>query len=666
MAAGLGFLTLDDFRGGRNGADALHAIPDGQCAEAINVDWYRGRLGRRRTGAVDMVPPASTAVDTAVYSLIRYLPSASEKQTELFAFPHDGAVLGRFTSGLGWQGSTMGTLDDANGIVHGVSFNNKLFLAGPNSVDRLHLWDPIFNGVREVGKPGPVDPPVVTASGFAGAVSGTRHYRYAWIEKSGTLVIKRSEMSPSASATITSQTGWSITRGAPISLTETHWELYAGDTAAGPWYLIQTIDVASGAVFDSLSDAAFPPLNSELAPIIGSNTQPPNGKYLLVDEARLLIAGSFTDVSLQSRVTWTPILSDASGLTNDERIDAAIRPWIDFDPGDGGEITGLGGPLYDSPYVFKLERIYKMVRTGLAGAAYRPVTVTKKCGALHQRTIVLAEDESGNDAIYFLSRRGPYRIGVSGVQYCGKDIEDLWATVNLNLAVGSAMTPAAHGVYHADLYQVWWYVPTGDSLYPNLKLVFDVRQGQFTAIEGVRRGWCQHDGLSAAAWCSAVFADTVNSPPDPEEDALRLKPYIGQVSEAEDPGTPDLPRVWMADQGALDHGVGYRASLVSAGIVLSGSVAMHGGVLEGHVVIGPGGHAVSFVLASICDYGQEVRFSTVLSLSGTAAVSRLITPVRDIAAASAAVWQLQLLDTLTSALWECDQIVLRVRREEDR
>ena len=656
MGAALGFLTLADFRRGRNGADPLTSIPDGQCAEAINVDWYRGMLGRRRPGAQAM-PGGTPPLDRAILSLIRFIPGRSEKQTQLFAFDRNGQI-GHFTGGAGWEFSSPGTLDLTGGVVHGVSFNNKLFLAGQNTTDQLHYWDPLINGTVTVGLPAPTSAPIVSPTGTAGSITGTRYYRIAYVSKSGTVVTQRSEMSAIGSAAITTNLGWYILPLFPFPFDVTHWELYAGATNIGPWYRIATLDVAVTNYTDSVPVASFPPPDSVLAPVIGSHTPAPNGKYLLVDEARLLIAGSFVNADYESRVWWTPIINDASGDGNDERIDAPKRPFIDFDPGDSGEVTGLGGPLFDSPYVFKLDRVYKMVRTGLSGAPYRPVTVSKKCGAIHQRTIVLGEDESGNECLYFLSRRGPYRVGVNGVQYCGRDIEDLWAQVDLNAAVGSATNAGAHGVYHGDVHQVWWWVPTtGDC--PSLKLVFDTRLGQFTSTDGARGGWAQHTGPSALAWASSMFGDVLTDV-IPNDDSLALKPYLSQAGV--EPGD-DLPRVWMADYGDTDNGEGYQGLLRSAAIVVAETVALHGGVIEAHVVISAGSFA--FTLATLRDYGLEVRTSDLITVV-PAGVPRVIKPVRDLAAVSAAVVQIEFADTLLSELWELDQIVMRVRREEDR
>lgn len=663
MAAGLGFLTLHDFRGGRNGADPLTAIPETQCADAINVDWYRGMLARRRPGASLCPGGPPSSLTRAIFSLIRFIPGRSETQTRLFAFDRDGLRAAYFITNAGWADTGMGTLDLTHGIVHGVSFNGKLFLAGANTTDTLHYYDAVENSIKTVGIAAPTAPPVVTPSGVAGSVTGLRFYKIRWTQRSGTVTVRRSEMSSQAGLSITSQTGWKITRPADPLDETTHWELY-GAAAGDSYYLLNTVPIATTFTLDQIAPASFPPLNAVLAPIEGAYTPAPNGKYLLVDESRLLIANTTTD---PSRVWWTPILNDASGDGNDERVNVSQRPWIDFDPGDSGEITGLGGPLFDSPYIFKMDRVYKMVRTGLALAAYRPVTVSKKCGALHHRTIVLGDDETGNECLYFLSRRGPYRVGVQGVQYCGRDIEDLWATVNLNTAAGRDDAPAAHGVYHADLHQVWWWVPTTLDC-STLRLVFDTRLGQFTQVDGVRAGWAQHTGQSARTWCSEMFADAVTEPLPPEEDSLHLKPYFSQAGPD---GLPDdVPRVWMGDYGYTDHGAGYIASVRSRGIVMSETIALHGGVLEGHVIVSPGVH--NFTVSTLRDYGVEVRTSAPFAVTAVPPtmlgfpLPRVLLPVRDLAAVSCAVLQIEYADTPLSEIWELDQIVLRVRREEDR
>jgi hypothetical protein len=46
--------------------------------------------------------------------------------------------------------------------------------------------------------------------------------------------------------------------------------------------------------------------------------------------------------------------------------------------------------------------------------------------------------------------------------------------------------------------------------------------------------------------------------------------------------------------------------------------------------------------------------------------ARLIVPIRNLGAASAAVLQIEITDTGVNEQWILDQLTLRVRREEDR
>lgn len=53
----------------------------------------------------------------------------------------------------------------------------------------------------------------------------------------------------------------------------------------------------------------------------------------------------------------------------------------------------------------------------------------KKAGSIRQERAILAEDEAKRPCIYFFSAQGPYRLGAQGLECCGHDIEDIWATI---------------------------------------------------------------------------------------------------------------------------------------------------------------------------------------------------------------------------------------------
>ena len=676
MASRTLLLDINDLRGGRNGVDSPLRLEPDQCVEAINIDWYLGTIGRKRTGAA-IVALGGTAGDwlSPLYSLVRHIVR-EESDNELWAFDGDGNV-GRLAANV-WHLKDLVAPDTAahDVTVVGASFNRKLFLAYDTTDSRLHVWD--GTAIRPVGI---LTPPAPGVSANAGTgITGSRWYRVAFTKTTGGVTTQRSEMSPAATLALTNQGGWVVTRPALRNEGENTWELYAGATANGPWYLYGPIAIGTMTYTDTIPIAAFPPANLALSALVGAYTLPPDARYLAVDEARLILAGRFTTVygDHGSRLWWTPVLNDASGVGNDERLDWTVEnvPFIDFDPGEGGDLTGLGGPLFDAIYIFKFDRIYKITRTGVAGAPYRPVTVSRQCGAIRHQTIVLAEDEAGHEALYFLSRRGPYRLGANGLQYCGRDIEDLWATVDLTKA--SAFSKGgAHGIYHQDLHQVWWWVPTGTSSLgaPDLKLVFDVKQGRFTEVGGVRRGWCQHTGNSAFAWSSVMYSDVRGTP-----NSLTLKPYIGNAAL---PASSFTYRLWKCDDDSMREPaplgaeggttVFYTALIRTRAELPGGSVAVHGGVIEGHLV----GYSLPYTghvptsfdvrITTVRDFGLEAR-SAVTTLGPTVPpITRTIAPVRDLGAASAAVLQLEITDNSASdETWVLDQVILRVRREEDR
>jgi len=605
--------------------------PD-QCVEAINVDWYLGLIGRKRKGAAALFAVPNS---TAIMSMARHIEK-EERDNELWAFQGADGAVRRLNAGTWTTLTLLNALASAGEgfvTVVGVSFNGKLFLAYPNSDGRLHVWDGTSIRAVGIGVPGTGGtPPAASVTAAAGTgLSGYRGYHIMYTRQESGVTTRRGDWSATVkSLTISNNGGWVITRGALLNQGETHWELYGSNVTGvsgndpGPYYLIATIAIGTTTYTDTITPANFPGV-LPLAPLIGSYQVPPDCRYLMVDEARLIMAGRwdyYTNLGYgfpaqqASRVWWTPVLADASGVGNDERLNWTTQnlPFIDFDPGEGGEVRGLGGPLFDAPHVFKYDRIYKMVRTGVAGAPYRPVTVTKRCGAIRHQTIVLAEDESGHECLYFLSKRGPYRIGQNGLQYCGRDIEDIWATVDL--AKAGHVATGAHGVYHADLHQVWWWVNTGQSVTnaPDLKIVFDVKQGRFTEVGGVRRGWCQHQGRSSYAWCSVMYSKSFATDLGDAGNSLSLRPYIGSADEV----APNASnRIWACDYGMRDLGTPV-VSLIRTRVELpGGSVATHGGVIEGHLVgwgIPYESHnpaTFEIQVATIRDFGVERREATI-------------------------------------------------------
>ena len=134
----------------------------------------------------------------------------------------------------------------------------------------------------------------------------------------------------------------------------------------------------------------------------------------------------------------------------------------------------------------------------------------------------------------------------------------------------------------------------------------------------------------------------------------------------------------LTEVGADDDRAVHRAPENPRHCASTMNVAIHGGVLEGHIVLRhlftPEGQHLR--LATIRDFGVEVRESdlvalpTLKALATTPVGNDAILSVRDLSAVSAAVVQIEISDkfvgTPVPVNWVIDQLVLRVRREEDR
>jgi hypothetical protein len=326
-------------------------------------------------------------------------------------------------------------------------------------------------------------------------------------------------------------------------------------------------------------------------------------------------------------------------------IQDQAQNYIDLDRGDGGGITGLGGPLFASPYVFKLGQIYKLVRTGNVSTPYLPVTISKSVGCIRHQTLANGEDEDGNPALYFLSREGPYRIGVRGLQYLGSDIRDIWSGVNL-----AASTVVAHGVYHPDKKQYWAWIATGSSNEPDTRLIFDVRRGA-ASVGGVRGGWAKHTGNSCSARCSAVLPTTLGA-----TQTLRINPYIGQAG-----GTV---RIWKCDTTDLDdNGTTFQAYVKTKPYALS-TLGRSYGITELHL-LAKALAATTIYISLIRDFGLETRTISA-SIAPSSTEDHVLTKFGDAAMAQAGTIQFQIGDNaaIASPQWTLDALAVRFTLEE--
>jgi hypothetical protein len=442
-----------------------------------------------------------------------------------------------------------------------------------------------------VGRATPAAP--TAADSGAGSYAATaRRYRVRWTKRVGSVTVMRSE--PSASLSFTPSGGGTaarVTRPTLPGEVETHWELEAAE-ATGLFYLIATTAVATTTYDDSADPVTYQD-GTESADA-GLYTNWTSVKYLLTDGNRLLGAGSWESSGKNNRVYFSPVLGTLD-VGDDERVTNTTdqKNYIDINENDGGFITGLAGPLQGSIYVFKYRQIWKLVPTGQLASPYRTFQISPRVGAINQKSILDAQDYLGNPAIYFLSQRGPCRVGVEGLEYLGRDVEDIWRTVNIG-----ATGVVGFGIYHPDKNQVWWWVATGSSNSPDTLIVFDIMQGKAADGERVRGGWSKFTGEIAEARCAVMFSNTLGATMSRD-----LKPYIGSSDS-----TALMLKADTTDQ--TDNGTAFQAYIRSRPYTPA-ELATNFGFQEGYLV-GKAASGVTVRLTVIKNMGTESITSDVL------------------------------------------------------
>jgi hypothetical protein len=340
----------------------------------------------------------------------------------------------------------------------------------------------------------------------------------------------------------------------------------------------------------------------------------------------------------------------SSDKSDDERSPNQTnqKNFVDLNENDGGAITGLGGPIYGVPYAFKYRQVWKLNPTGDVTAPYLPRKVADGIyGAIAHKAIVTAKDQQGNPAIYFLGPEGPCRIvivdGRSTPQYLGRDVEDIWSGINL-----AATTVVAHGIYHADKHQVWFWIATGSSNDPDTKIVFDVLLGRFTEGERVRGGWFKHTGNSAAARCSTMFSNTLAASMSRD-----LKPYIGRAS-----GTV----IWKLDTATTnDAGTNFAAEVKSRPIPIAPLGTKVG--MGQSTLLAKAASGVTITQTLDRDFGLETRTSSVV-LTASASETRVVKKFEASELAQADTIQVTLGDSAAASnAWTLDQWTAPVHTE---
>jgi hypothetical protein len=610
MSRGQGEVAVYTGIRGRDGSTTAPVeIPTTKAVECLNVDFYRTALARKRGGASDaFLDTTSENISTTYAALARHVPGSDEMAAEAWLLTYaNPPVLQRLAAGTVWATITVGdaaafTTDLYQAVF--LTFNGKLYVFYNSAVDFLHVYDPDTSttALRRTGLAAPGAAPTVANTGAGSYAAVLRYYRSRETIRVSSNTVLRSEASSTVSFT-PSGTGTAarVTKPADGGQSATHWELEVAVSGSGPWYLLATTVVGTTTYDDSTATTDYGSLTA--APETGDYLRLGSFRYGIADGARLLVGGgSYESGTLDpSSVYYTPVLGTTSSVYyDDERLPSTNR--IPLDPKDGGGITGFGGPFEHQVVVFKYRQLWRLIPTGVADDPYRAKAVSKAIGSLHQRLVVMGEDDIGNPTLYWISHLGPYRYNPQyGLVKLTWDVQDLWDRVNLE-----ATSLVGCGVYHADLHQVWWWLALDGANTPTHKLVFDTRIGRVVSSEtgtSVRDGWALHTGDSAAVTCAAMLPETFGA-----SMARMLKPYIGQSAAA--------GRLWRCDTAATtDVGTAFQGLVTFPDRHFGGvdrQCSLHAPLVLGAV----GAYSVSVTYSE--DYALRTRTGSVsLAASGT-------------------------------------------------
>lgn len=649
-------LVIADLRGGRNGADPPLSLPDNQCVEALNVDWFDGTVARKRGGSDAVSQTGGTAFSSGIQTLIRHVPGNAETGAELWGI--DGAatpIVKRLAGSTSWANVTLAqAIATVPQDVQGASLNGKLFLAYDSTVDRLHAYDPSLASieVREVGLAAS-SAPTVANTGTGSYAATLRYYKQDTIQLDSARVVRRSELSASVSFT-PSGTGTHarVTQGTLPSEGETHWRVWGSADNTTYYNLSGNIVIATTTYDDNEAPATDYDDNTAQD---AANTYAlfPSVKYIITDGNRLLGAGAWESAGAQSggknsRIWYTPVLG-SSDQGDDERTRSTTtqKDFVDLNENDGGFITALGGPLAGAPYAWKYRQTWKLIPTGDVSTPYIPRRLRDDVGCIAQKSVVMARDKAGNAALYWLSALGPFRAGSNGIEYLGRDIEDIWSTINL-----AASTVVCHGVYHPDKHQIWWWIATGSSNDPDTKIVLDVLLADWAEGDRVRGGWSKHDGPSAAARCSTLFSNTIATSMSRD-----LKPYIGRAS-----GTV----IQKCDTSTTnDAGTNFQAYVKTKPILPADELGVNVGIGQTHLLAKVGA-SVTITQTIDRDWALETLTATV-SLTAAASETRVLRKIEGSDMSQAGVIQIQIGDgSAASNAWTLDALVIPVTAQDVR
>lgn len=645
---------------GRNGFDAPIDVPDDQAIEMMNIGSLDASLGQKRHGS-STVTISSIHANSVASAGFRHVPGADEAAAELWIMEFGGGSDGlhRILSGNVQSEPTMKDAVASEGWnMSAASLNGHLHFAYDSTKNRMHAWD--GSTVRRSGLAMPTAAVFATAAQSAGAVTDTRKYKFTLLQKSGSTIVRQSELSTASSAQVlTSErfTGNVTVGGSGVpDEGETHWEMWAASILNdyGTYHYIGEAQIGTSIEDNNVT------LTGDAPPLVGTNSLLPSCKYVVATDARLVMTGAwetavdgtnFGEITPKNnRVWWTPALGDRD-IGDDERIvdTVRVRSYLDVD-----EATTGVGQIDGVVYVFSFRSCWRLTPTNNDTSPYVRTTISREVGCSRHQSITAGDDENGNPCLYFMSHRGPYRVGAFGLEYCGRDVEDL--------TLGSgASTDRAHSVYHHERHQVWMFFESGESgagLANDCLIKFDVTKGRRVQGQGVRGGWVRQSGISTWAHFS-VMASNEFSP----SMSVALTPYVGILM------TP--PTVWKLDDATattdplvLGSERPFQAYIQTKPYQFAGEGRYF--TTTHPILLAAASLGVDIQVTCVKDFGLESRTSTV-TLSPEASETRVSRVALDGAMDHAEYLSFTLGDAeAVSNAWTLDKLAFFVEPQETR
>jgi hypothetical protein len=335
---------------------------------------------------------------------------------------------------------------------------------------------------------------------------------------------------------------------------------------------------------------------------------------------------------------------DSSDSDDDERISNTTDfvGYIDVQRNSGSEDRALAGPINGQIMVFQSRGVTFLAQTGNATTPFRRVHETSGVGAVSQESTFEGEDEAGRTAIYWLDPiRGPYRYGSMGMEWCGYDVQDIWATVNL-----AATTRVASGVYDPELRACIFGLATTSQTANVITefLAFFVREGRSTQTEGVRGGWVRWSEASATtfrtmAMLPASLGATMSR---------KLKPYFGDSTNL---------RRWNDDSSTQDGTTSFQAYVQSKAFDY-GRLWHHKRISEAYLQASAQS-GVTITQTFIRNFGDETNRTSTVLLTAAGSETRVVKKFEDSACADVKMLQVRLGDAAAStATWTLDESIV--------